>query len=159
MHKDAVPMTPEGLVKLKEELKRFKNVERPKNIKDIEIARSHGDISENAEYAAAKERQSHITGRIAELGDVISRAQVIDPSGLSHEKIVFGATVKLSDTESGEEITYQIVGIHESDVKAGRISVESPLAKSLIGKVVSDLVALKTSKGMKEYEVLEISYR
>jgi len=157
--REPVPMTPEGLGKLKEELKRFKNVERPKNIKDIEIARAHGDISENAEYSAAKERQSHIAGRIAELEDVISRAQVIDPATLSLEKIVFGATVKLSETESGEETTYQIVGIHESDVKAGRISIESPLAKSLIGKAVDDLVTLRTPGGIKEYEVLEISYK
>jgi len=152
-------MTPEGLVKLKEELKRYKTVERPKNIKDIEIARAHGDISENAEYSAAKERQSHIAGRISELEDNISRAQVIDPATLSHDKVVFGATVRLSDSESGDEITYQIVGIHESDVKAGRISVESPLAKSLIGKSVDDIVTLRTPGGTKEYEVLEISYK
>lgn len=158
MH-DPVPMTPEGLLKLKDELKRLKTVERPQNIKDIETARAHGDISENAEYSAAKERQSHLSGRISELEDVISRAQVIDPATLTHEKVVFGATVRLSDEESGEELTYQIVGIHESDVKAGKISVESPLAKSLIGKMEGDLVVLKTGKGAKEYEVLEIVYR
>lgn len=157
--KDAVPITPEGIAKLKEELKNFKVVERPKNIKDIEIARAHGDLSENAEYAAAKERQAHINGRIAELEDVISRAEVIDPATLSHEKIVFGATVKLADTDSGEEVTYQIVGVYESDVKAGKISIESPLAKSLIGKSVDDLVPLKTAKGAKEFEVLEIVYK
>ncbi len=156
---DSIPMTPEVLTKLKEELKHQKNVERPKNIKDIEIARAHGDISENAEFAAAKERQAHISGRIAELEDIISRAQVIDPAGLSHEKVVFGATVRLSDSDSGDEITYQIVGIHESDVKGGRISVESPLAKTLLGKEVNDTVVLKTLKGTKEYEILEISYR
>lgn len=156
---DLIPITPEGLVRLKEELKRYKTIERPQNIKDIETARAHGDLSENAEYSAAKERQGHINGRIAELEDVISRAQVIDPSTLSHEKIVFGATVKLSDTDSGEEITYQIVGIHESDVKAGKISIESPLAKSLIGKVVDDLITLRTPGGAKEFEILEIFYR
>jgi transcription elongation factor GreA len=157
--RDSIPMTPEGLVKLKEELKKLKTVDRPQNIKDIEVARAHGDLSENAEYSAAKERQSHLGGRIAELEDIISRAQVIDPSNITHEKVVFGATVKLSDTDSGEELTYQIVGIHESDVKSGRISVESPLAKSLIGKTVEDLVVLKTPRGAKEYEILEILYK
>jgi len=156
---DTIPITPEGLTKLKEELKQLKSVERPKNIKDIETARAHGDLSENAEYAAAKERQGHINGRVAELEDVISRAQVIDPAAVKSEKVVFGATVTMSDNDSGDEITYQIVGIHESDVKAGRISVESPLAKSMIGKAVSDLVVLKTAKGTKEYEILEIEYR
>jgi len=152
-------MTPEGLAKLKEELKRLKTVDKIENIRDIEVARAHGDLSENAEYSAAKERQSHIAGRIAELEEIIACAQVIDPAALDHEKVVFGATVRLSDTDSGEEVTYQIVGVHESDVKAGRISVESPLAKSLIGKTVDDLVKLKTARGEKEFEVLEIVYK
>ncbi|MDL1872843.1 transcription elongation factor GreA [Deltaproteobacteria bacterium PRO3] len=152
-------MTPDGLAKLKEELKRLKTVDKIENIRDIEVARAHGDLSENAEYSAAKERQSHIAGRIAELEEIIACAQVIDPAGLDHEKVVFGATVRLSDTDSGEEVTYQIVGVHESDVKAGRISVESPLAKSLIGKTVDDLVKLKTVRGEKEFEVLEILYK
>lgn len=154
-----IPMTPEGLAKLKEELKRLKTVDKIENIRDIEVARAHGDLSENAEYSAAKERQSHIAGRIAELEEIIACAQVIDPAALGHEKVVFGATVRLSDTDSGEEVTYQIVGVHESDVKAGRISVESPLAKSLIGKTVDDLVKLKTARGDKEFEVLEIVYK
>lgn len=154
-----IPMTPEGLAKLKEELKRLKTVDKIENIRDIEVARAHGDLSENAEYSAAKERQSHIAGRIAELEEIIACAQVIDPAALDHEKVVFGATVRLSDTDSGEEVTYQIVGVHESDVKAGRISVESPLAKSLIGKTVDDLVKLKTARGEKEFEVLEIVYK
>ena len=154
-----IPMTPDGLVKLKEELKRLKTVDKIENIRDIEVARAHGDLSENAEYSAAKERQSHIAGRIAELEEVIACAQVIDPASLDHEKVVFGATVRLSDTDSGEEVTYQIVGIHESDVKAGRISVESPLAKSLIGKTEEDLVKLKTARGEKEFEILEIIYK
>ncbi|MCC7345336.1 MAG: transcription elongation factor GreA [Deltaproteobacteria bacterium] len=154
-----IPMTPDGLAKLKEELKRLKTVDKIENIRDIEVARAHGDLSENAEYSAAKERQSHIAGRIAELEEIVACAQVIDPSGLDHEKVVFGATVRLSDTDSGEEVTYQIVGVHESDVKAGRISVESPLAKSLIGKTVDDLVKLKTARGEKEFEVLEIVYK
>ncbi|HKY62919.1 MAG TPA: transcription elongation factor GreA [bacterium] len=154
-----VPTTPEGLAKLKEELKRLKTVDKIENIKDIETARAHGDLSENAEYAAAKERQSHIAGRISELEALIANAQVIDPSTLDHDKVVFGATVRLSDTDSGEELTYQIVGVHESDVKGGRISVESPLAKSLIGKSVDDLVKLTTARGVREFEVLEISYK
>ncbi|MBZ0123386.1 MAG: transcription elongation factor GreA [Roseovarius sp.] len=154
-----IPMTPEGLAKLKEELKRLKTVDKIENIRDIEVARAHGDLSENAEYSAAKERQSHIAGRIAELEEIIACAQVIDPAALDHEKVVFGATVRLSDTDSGEEVTYQIVGVHESDVKAGRISVESPLAKSLIGKTVDDLIKLKTARGEKEFEVLEIVYK
>lgn len=157
--KGPIPITPDGLTKLKTELKRLKTVDKIENIRDIETARAHGDLSENAEYAAAKEKQSHIAGRIAELEEVIACAQVIDPGSLNHEKVVFGATVRLSDTDSGEEIEYQIVGVHESDVKAGKISVESPLAKSLIGKAVEDLVKLKTGRGEKEYEVLEILYR
>jgi transcription elongation factor GreA len=156
---DPIPITPEGLQKLKEELKHWKLVEKPKNIKDIEIARAHGDLSENAEYSAAKERQSHIAGRIAELEDIISRAQVINPSTLEHEKIYFGATVTLSNTDSGEEMTYQIVGVHESDVKQGRISVESPLARSLIGKMEGDSVIMKRGNGDVEFEILTVEYR
>jgi transcription elongation factor GreA len=152
-------MTPEGFQKLKEELKRLKTVDKIENIKDIERARAHGDLSENAEYSAAKEKQSFIAGRIAELEEVTACAQVIDPSSLNHEKIVFGATVRLNDIDSGEDLTYQIVGTHESDVKAGKISVESPLAKSLIGKSVEDLVKMRTPRGEKEYEVLEIVYK
>ncbi len=155
----SIPMTPEGFHKLKDELKKLKTVDKYENIKDIERARAHGDLSENAEYSAAKERQSFIAGRIAELEEVIACAQVIDPSTLNHEKVVFGATVRLTDTDSGEEMTYQIVGTHESDVKGGKISVESPLAKSLIGKTVDDLVKMKTPRGEKEYEVLEIIYK
>lgn len=156
---DPIPMTPEGLKKLKEELAQLKNVERPKNIKDIEIARAHGDLSENAEYSAAKERQSHLAGRMAELGDIIARAQAIKPEELEHEKIYFGATVTLSHTESGEEMTYQIVGVHESDVKKGRISVESPLAKTLLGKEEGDQVKMKRPQGAVEYEVLSVEYK
>lgn len=158
MTNDKVPMTPQGLQKLKDELKRFKSVERPQNIKDIEEARAHGDLSENAEYSAAKERQSHIAGRIAELEDKIARAQVIDPSTLSHDKVVFGATVKLLDVDTNEEVVYQIVGADESDVKAGKISIQSPIAKSLIGKSKDDLVKIVTPKGTRELEILEIKF-
>lgn len=155
---DRIPITPEGLAKARAELKQLKTVEKPNNIKDIEIARAHGDLSENAEYSAAKERQSLIAGRIAELEDLTARAQVIDPSELEHEKVYFGATVTLEDVDSGESQTYQIVGIHESDVKDGKISVESPLAKRLLGKEEGDSVSMPRPQGAKEYEVLKIEY-
>lgn len=155
---DAIPITPEGLAKLKEELNHLKTVEKPKNIKDIEIARAHGDLSENAEYSAAKERQSHLAGRIAELEDVISRAKVINPAELTHEKVYFGATVTLMDADTEAEQTYQIVGIHESDVKAGKISVESPLAKKLIGREEGDSIVLNKPTGNTEFEILAVEY-
>ena len=156
-----IPMTPDGFKKLNEELKHLKSVERPKNIEDIETARGHGDIAENAEYEAAKEKQVHITRRIAEVEDKISRAHVIDPAtlNLNHEKIVFGATVRLSDVDSGEEVQYQIVGGHESDVKQGKISVESPIAKSLIGKEMNDVVKVVTPRGAREFAILEVKYQ
>jgi len=157
--KGMFPMTPEGHKKLVEELKYMKSVERPKNIADIETARAHGDLSENAEYSAAKERQSHISAKLADLEDKIARAQVIDPSKLDHKKVVFGATVKLSDVDSGEEVRYQIVGGDESDVKKGKISVESPIAKSLIGKEVGDVAKVVTPGGAREFELLEVLYQ
>src|SRR5262249_32681385 len=157
--KQSIPMTPEGHKRLVEELKHLKSVERPKNVQDIEEARAHGDLSENAEYTAAKERQSHIAGRIVELEDRIARAQVIDPSKIDHRKIVFGATVRLSDVDSGDEVTYQIVGGHESDVRQGKISIESPIAKSLIGKELNDVVKVVTPRGAREFEVMEIKYQ
>src|SRR5215467_8674153 len=125
MRKDSIPITPQGLQKLKDELKRLKSVERPKIVHEIEVALGHGDLSENAEYHAAKEKQGHIMGRIAELEDKITRLQVIDPATLNHDKVVFGATVKLLDVNSGEEMVYQIVGEDESNVKEGKISVHS----------------------------------
>ncbi|MFO1519170.1 MAG: transcription elongation factor GreA [bacterium] len=158
MKKDSIPITPQGLQKLKDELKRLKSVERPKIVQEIEVARGHGDLSENAEYEAAKEKQGQIMSRIAEVEDKIARAQVIDPSSLNHSKIVFGATVKLLDVNSGDETTYQIVGEDESNVKEGRISVQSVIAKHLIGKEVSDIVTIVTPKGKRELEVLEISF-
>lgn len=157
--RNPIPMTPEGYRKLNEELKYLKSVERPKNIEDIERARAQGDLSENAEYDAAKERQAHISRRLGELEDKIARAQVIDPATINHEKIVFGATVKLMDVDSGEEVRYQIVGGDESDVKQGRISIESPIAKSLIGKTLSDVVRVTTPRGMREFEILAIAYQ
>jgi transcription elongation factor GreA len=154
-----IPMTPEGYKKLQEELKRLKAVERPKIVHEIEVARGHGDLSENAEYEAAKEKQALLTRRIAELEDKLSRAHIIDPSQLDHEKVVFGATVKLVDTDSGEELFYQIVGADESDVRRGKISVESPIAKSLIGKEINDVVKVTTPRGAREFAILEIKYQ
>jgi transcription elongation factor GreA len=158
MSGNPVPMTPEGFKRLQDELKHLKSVERPKNVQDIEVARAHGDLRENAEYHAAKEKQSHLAGRIAYLEDRIARAQVIDPSSIVHEKVVFGATVRITDVDSGEEIVYRIVGEHESDVKNGRISIESPIAKSLIGKEANDVVKVTTPRGAREFEILEIRY-
>lgn len=154
-----LPMTPQGFKKLHEELKKLKSVDRPQNVLDIEVARAHGDLSENAEYEAAKEKQGHISRRIGEVEDMISRAQVIDPALMTHQKIVFGATVKLVDSESGEELQYQIVGAVESDIKLGKISVESPIAKSLIGKEPNDVVRVVTPRGAREFEILEIKYQ
>ncbi|MDO8461438.1 MAG: transcription elongation factor GreA [Deltaproteobacteria bacterium] len=153
-----VPMTPEGHKKLHEELKHLKSVERPRVVLDIEEARAHGDLKENAEYHAAKEKQAHLSRRIGEVEDALSRAQVIDPSKLDHKKVVFGAAVRLLDTESGEEITYRIVGAHETNIKEGKISIESPIAKSLIGKRKEDLVKVTTPRGSREFEIMEIRY-
>lgn len=159
MTRPPIPMTPEGFKKLQEELKYLKSVERPRNVEDIERARALGDLSENAEYHAAKEKQGMIARRTAEVEDHLAGAQVIDPATIDHTKIVFGATVKLKDVESGEELRYQIVGGDESDVKKGKISIESPLAKSLIGKETSDVVNVVTPRGAREFEILEIKYQ
>jgi transcription elongation factor GreA len=153
-----VPMTPQGHNKLKEELERLKRVERPKNVKDIEEARAHGDLKENAEYAAAKERQSFIEGRIRELQSKIALAQVIDPSTINHDKVAFGATVTIMDVDTEEEKIYSIVGADEADVKEGKISVISPVARSLINKEIGDIVTVKTPVKTLEYEILDISY-
>src|SRR4030095_1921260 len=158
MKKDSIPITPQGMQKLKDELKRLKSVERRKIVQEIEVARGHGDLSENAEYHAAKEKQGQIMSRIAEIEDKITRLQVIDPSSLNHDKVVFGATIKLLEANSGEEIIYQIVGEDESNVKEGRISVQSVIAKHLIGKMVGEVATVTTPKGTKEFEILEISF-
>jgi transcription elongation factor GreA len=152
------PMTPAGFKAIQEELKILKTVERPKNVKDIEVARAQGDLSENADYDAAKERQAFISARMGVLEHKIATAQVIDPSKLDHDKVVFGAKIKLSDTESGEEISYQIVGTDEADIKQGLLSVASPIARSLIGKSEGDVAAVLTPSGKKEFEILEIIY-
>ncbi len=155
---DKVPMTADGYDQLQEELKHLKSIERPAIIVAIAEAREHGDLSENAEYHAARERQSFIEGRVAELEDKISRAQIIDPSKLSGDTVKFGATVTVVDEDTDEETTYQIVGEAEADVKQGRIAVTSPIARALIGKQVSDSIEVATPKGAKAYEILKVAF-
>jgi len=153
-----IPITASGLRRLKEELKHLQGVERLKISKEIEVARGHGDLRENAEYHAAKEKQSHIEGRILNLNDWIARAEVIDVSKLSGDKVVFGATVKLLDAETDKEVTYTLVGELEADIKRRLISVTSPLARGLIGKAVGDLVTVQSPGGAREYEVVEVLF-
>ena len=151
-------MTAPGLQRLEEELRHLKSIERPSIIRQIAEARAHGDLSENAEYHAARERQSFIEGRIAELEEVIGSAEVIDISLLSGEHVKFGAVVRLVDEESEREARYQIVGLHEADIKNGRLSVTSPLAKALIGKKVGDSVSVPAPGGDRSYEILEVRF-
>ena len=153
---ERVPMTRQGYDKLEADLRELKTIDRPRIVKEIEIARAHGDISENAEFHAAKERQSHIETRIRQLEDQLARAQVIDPSGSPPHTIRFGVTVLLLDTESDEEVRYTIVGEHESDAASGRISVTSPIARALLGRAVDDTVIVRVPKGTREFEVLAI---
>jgi transcription elongation factor GreA len=154
-----VPMTLRGKKKLEEELKNLITVERPAVIAAIEHARSLGDLSENADYSAAKERQGFIEGRIQEINAKLANAQVIDPSTIKSDKIVFGATVTLCEQETGKEITYQIVGVDEADIKNNMISVSSPLARALIGKKEADEVTVQAPKGAVVYEILKIEYK
>jgi transcription elongation factor GreA len=154
----SIPITPSGLRKLKEELKHLQSVERPKISKEIEVARAHGDLRENAEYHAAKDKQGHIEGRILDLNDLIARAEVIDTSTLSGDKVVFGATVVLVDPDTDKEVTYRIVGEPEADLKKRWISVTSPVARALIGKSVGDVAMVQSPGGAREYEVLEVSF-
>jgi len=149
-------MTREGYEALKSELHRMKTEERPKNVKEIEVARAHGDISENAEFHAAKERQSHIAGRIAMLDDKLARAQVIEIPDEAPDKVRFGVTVVLSDVNTEEKVTYRIVGEDEADPKLGKISATSPVARALMGRQVDDEVLVKAPKGDREFEILEI---
>jgi transcription elongation factor GreA len=151
-------MTPRGQQTLKDELKHLREVERPKNVQDIEEARAHGDLKENAEYHAAKERQGFIEGRSREIEAVLAQADVIDPAKLSGTKVVFGATVKLTDTDSGEEVTYTIVGDYEGDIKQKRISISAPLARAMIGREQGDTVTIKTGKGSREYEISQVRF-
>jgi transcription elongation factor GreA len=155
---ERVPMTPNGYARLEAELKRLKTVERPQNVKEIEAARAHGDISENAEFEAAKERQAQLEGRIRTIEDRLARAQVIDASGQSPDAVRFGATVVLMDVESGEEVSYTIVGEDESDASNGRISVTSPVARALMGKPVDELVRVRVPRGTREFEIREIRF-
>jgi transcription elongation factor GreA len=152
------PMTPRGQQALRDELKRLREVERPKNVLDIEEARAHGDLKENAEYHAAKERQGFIEGRSRDIESILAQAEVIDPGKLSGSKVVFGATVKLTDTDSGDESTYTIVGDHEADIKAGRIAISAPLARAMIGRENGDTVSLKTGKGLREYQIADVRF-
>lgn len=155
---DRVPMRPSSYATLEAELKRLKSVERHKIVKEIEIARAHGDISENAEFHAAKERQAHIEGRITQLEDRLARAQVIDSTGQNPDAVRFGATVQLTDTESGDEVTYTIVGEDESDVSKGLISVGSPIARALLGKPVDELVTVQVPRGSRSFEIRSIRF-
>ena len=141
---------------LQEEFKRLKSVDRPQIVKEIEEARSHGDIAENAEYHAAKERQGLLEGRIRTLEDKLARAQIIDGTGQNADRVSFGATVVLENTESGEEVTYRIVGEDEADLKSGLISVTSPVARALMGKEPRSAVQVRAPKGIREFEILEI---
>ena len=155
---EKIPMTARGQTMLMEELKQRQSVERPAIIAAIAEARSHGDLSENAEYHAAKEQQSLNEGRIAELEDLLSRAEVIDISKLSGKNVKFGATVTLVDEDTEEEKTYQIVGDQEADVKSGKISISSPIARELIGKTAGDTVEVSAPGGSRSYEILKVKF-
>jgi len=155
---NSVPMTAEGYQRLQEELKQLIRFERPKVVQDIAEARSHGDLSENAEYDAAKERQAFVEGRIQELNGKIAMSQVIDPKTIKSDKIVFGAKVTLFDVDTEKEVTYQIVGEDEADIKIGKISINSPVGKALIGHRVDEEVSISVPSGVKVYEVTDIEY-
>jgi transcription elongation factor GreA len=155
---DKMPITVHGKSMLDQELKRLTVEERPRIIKAIEEARAHGDISENAEYDAAKERQSLIEGRIGDIQNKLATAVVVDPKTIKSDRIVFGATVELADIDSEEKIHYQIVGVDESDVKSGKVSVLSPIARALIGKTKGDVIVVQSPKGDKEFEVLDFKF-
>lgn len=153
---DRIPITINGFEALKKELKNLKTVERPRNIESIEIARAHGDLSENAEYDAAKEKQAFIQGRINELEFKLSNAEVIDPSKLPKDKIVFGSKILVENVDSGEEVEYQLVGPEESDIDNGKVSVTSPLGRAILGKIPGDEVTVQAPAGKRIYEIVEI---
>jgi transcription elongation factor GreA len=157
MHK-RIPMTPEGHRVLKDKLKHLRQVERPKNVAEIESAREKGDLTENAEYDAAKDRQFHLNQQINELEHKLSLAQVIDPKAVNSDKVAFGATVTLSDQDSGENVRYHIVGSDESDISKGRISIESPIARAMIGKEEGDEIRVQTPKGVRNFEIMSVKY-
>ena len=153
------PMTHLGYQRLQDELRRLKVEERPAVIRAIEEARAHGDLSENAEYHAAKERQAIIEGRVADLEDKLSRAEIIDPKQLSGKTVMFGATVKMIDEETEEEVEYQIVGSEESDIKNGLLSITSPVGQALIGKTEGDIVEVRTPRGERDYCILQVEFK
>jgi len=154
-----VPLTVHGAEKLRAELHDLKSVKRPQIIAAIAEARAHGDLSENAEYAAAKERQSFIEGRIAEIESKLSNAQIIDPATIDADgRCVFGATIDLEEVESGDSVTYQIVGDDEADIKAGKISISSPIARALIGKSEGDIADVQAPGGVRSFEIIEVRY-
>ena len=154
-----VPMTKIGHQKLKKELKRLKSEERPKVVAEIEEARAHGDLSENAEYDAAKDKQGFIEGRIRELQGKLAQAEVIDPTSLSGDRVVFGATVTIYDFEADEEFTYQIVGDDESDIKEKKISYSSPIARALIGKSLGEETTIRAPKGNRTVEIMDVEFK
>src|SRR3984957_16437958 len=156
---DKNPITPEGYTKLREELHQLRSVERPRVIQMIATAREHGDLKENAEYHAARDRQSFIEGRVKDLENKLALAEVIDPSKLSGSRVAFGATVKLSNTQTDEEVVYRLMGADEADLEKGSISVTSPLARSLIGKEVGDEVKVRMPGGERVYEILEVTFK
>ena len=156
---DKLPMTAEGLAKLEDELRDLKQNARPEVIRAIAQAREHGDLSENAEYHAARERQGFIEGRVMELEDKIARTEVIDVSSLSGDTVKFGATVTLADEDTDEELTYQIVGEMEADIKAGKLSITAPISRAVIGKDLGDSVEVSTPSGEKGYEIIKVSYK
>ena len=156
---ERVPMTVEGFTHLEAELHRLKSEERPRIIQAIAEARAHGDLSENAEYHAAKEAQGMNEAKVAELEDKLSRAEVIDPTSLSGDSVKFGATVRLVDEDTDEEVSYKLVGDLEADVKSGKVSISSPIARALVGKVEGDSVEVTTPKGARSYEILKVEWK
>lgn len=155
---DKYPMTPEGFRRLEIELKKLREVDRPANVKAIEEAREHGDLKENAEYKFAKEQQSLIAGRIEYLEDRISRSEIIDPSKLKGDRILFGAKVTLANPDSDDEHQYRIVGEDEADVDKGLLSISSPIARGLIGKEAGDIVTISTPSGLRRFEVVDVEF-
>ncbi len=156
---EKAPMTLEGYNSLEAELKRLKTTERPDVIKAIAVAREHGDLSENAEYHAARERQAFIEGRVGTIEDLLSRAEVIDVTSIKGKIIKFGATVRVADEDTDEKTTYQIVGEHEADIKSSKLSITSPMARAIIGKTVGDSVEVTTPGGTKSYEIMMVRYK
>lgn len=155
---DKFPMTPAGQAWMKKQLTKLKNVDRPANARAIEVARGHGDLSENADYSAAKEEQGMIEAKIREFEAKLALSEVIDPTKMSGEKVMFGATVTIEDTENGDKQRYTIVGEHEANIKKGKISIGAPVARALIGKSIGDTVTVQTPKGKREVEVVDVEW-